>query len=133
MNPRPYMAEPWFALLQSAHEREAPGVVARRLGVSGSLVSQIRNGSGFYGQAEAPAPLAFAARVMGIYGSWRCPYLSEQYEEDRALTADQCRAYAHRPPATSPMAIEHWRACHQCPQKALTAPREAKKPKEVKS
>lgn len=119
----PYMAEPGYAMLRAACEREDQAKVAARLGVSGSTVSQVLRGSGAYGTAKASTRRLFE-RVLHKFGSYECPYLSQVYGEPRVITAAECRTYAHRAtaPIGSPGLISHWRACAACPHKALSAP-----------
>lgn len=126
----PYMAEPWFALLQAACQRENKSRVALRLGVSAAAVGQVLNGSGNYGNGKA-SPAKLAERVLHKFGSYECPHLTEMFAEPRVITADECRTHAHREtvPIGSPGAMAHWRACHTCPHKPLAAPAVPKVPK----
>lgn len=125
-----YMAEPWFALLQAACQRENKSRVALRLGVSAAAVGQVLNGSGNYGNGKA-SPAKLAERVLHKFGSYECPHLTEMFAEPRVITADECRTHAHREtvPIGSPGAMAHWRACNTCPHKPLAAPAVPKVPK----
>ena len=124
-----YTEELWFALLQAACKANQRKDVAIALGVSAPLISQVLNQSGKYGEGTANTK-KLAERVIHTYGRYTCPYLTEQYAEDRVITADQCRAYAHRPPpANGPRDLQHWRACTQCPHKAHSALPEPREPK----
>ena len=130
----PYMAEPWFALLQGACERENKSKVALRLGVSPAAVGQVLNGSGNYGNGKA-SPAKLAERVLHKFGSYECPHLTEMFAEARVITAAECRTHAHREaaPIGSPGAMAHWRACNTCPHKPLVAAAVPKVPKRRKA
>lgn len=116
-----YMSEPWFALLQAACAARSRKQVADALAVSAPVVSQVLNASGKYGAGQAKTD-KLAERVLHTYGRYPCPHLSEQKAETVVLSADECRAFAHRPaPAGSPRDMQHWQACLQCPHKGHTA------------
>lgn len=125
-----YMDEAWFELLRQAASRETKAKVAARLGVSGSTVGQVLNGSGLYGTGEA-STRRIADLVLHKFGSFECPHLSERFAEPRVISAAECRSYAHREtvPIGSPQALNHWRACSTCPHKPLSAPAQPKEPK----
>lgn len=131
MNPPAYMTEPWFALLQSRCQGAVQARVAKQLGISGTALSMVLNGTGPYGSGSASTS-RFADRVVHTFGRYPCPHLSsEAGGVERVITADECRAYAHCPPPTgSPRAMQHWQACHQCAHKASSAPPE---PREVRA
>lgn len=130
MTDRPaYMAEPWFALFNSACEREGQRKTAARLGVSDAQVSQVRNGGGHYGSGRASTK-HIADLVLHKFGSYECPHLTQLFAEPRVITAPECRSYAHRAaPVGSAGQLDHWRACNTCPHKPLSAPAA---PREVK-
>lgn len=127
-----YKKEPWFALLQATAQTLNRAKVAGLLGVSAPTISQVLNGSGKYGDGTASTD-NLADKVIHTFGRYPCPHLSEQTGfGDKAVevTADQCRAYAHRPaPAGSPGDMQHWQACNRCPHKAHTAPPTAREVK----
>lgn len=117
-----YRKEAWFALLAQQCERSNRQQVAKALGVSAPVVSQVLNGSGKYGAGQASTE-RLAQRVLHTYSRFQCPHLCEQQGEVRMLDADQCRAFAHRAaPSGSPRDLQHWQACNRCPHKAHTAP-----------
>nr|WP_315237680.1 hypothetical protein [uncultured Albidiferax sp.] len=126
-----YMAEPWFALMQAACAASSRKEVAVALAVSPPVVSQVLNATGKYGAGLAKTD-KLAERVLHTYGRYPCPHLTEQSAtpaEPVVVTADECRAYAHRPaPAGSPRDMQHWQACLQCPHKGHTAAPVAKPP-----
>lgn len=131
MSARPdYMQAHWFALLQARCQSEPRCAVARQLGIAAPTLSQVLNGSGLYGTGTA-SPDRIAERVMHTFGRYACPYLTEEHGgAEQVITAEQCRAYAHRSaPTGSPFAMQHWQACRQCPHFALAAPPQ---PREVK-
>ncbi|SDD57070.1 hypothetical protein SAMN05192589_107138 [Paracidovorax valerianellae] len=121
--PCDYMQQPWFALLSSRCEGAKRTDVARQLGISGAALSQVLNGSGKYGEGKA-STAHIASRVEHTFGRYTCPHLTEEAGgEPQAVSAEQCRAFAHRsPPTGSPRAMQHWQACRQCPHKAASAP-----------
>ncbi|MDO9093387.1 MAG: hypothetical protein Q8R98_23485 [Rubrivivax sp.] len=118
-----YMQERWFSLLQAACKPPAvKAEVAQRLGVSAPLLYQVLNGSGLYGSGKA-STRRLADKVLHQLGSYTCPHLSEQHNEERVITSDQCRNYAHRPaPTASPRDLAHWQACRKCPHRTAAAP-----------
>lgn len=121
----PYKNEPWFALLQTAVTNKPRKEVALMLGVSPPQISQVLNGSGKYGRGQASTE-SLAEKVVHTFGRYPCPHLSEQSgfgPDASVITAEQCRAYAHRPaPTGSPRDMQHWQACRSCPHKAASAP-----------
>jgi hypothetical protein len=127
-----YSNEPWYHLLANACARLKRKGAAEALGVSAPTVSQVLNGSGKYGTGEA-ATDKLAEKVIHTFGKYPCPHLSAQSGfGDKAIevTAEECRAYAHRPaPSGSPRDMQHWQACNSCEHKAHTAPPE---PREIK-
>ena len=130
MNQPAYMSEPWFALLLSRCEGTPRSHIAVQLGVSPATLSQVLNASGKYGTGEA-GTARIADRVTHTFGRYACPHLTEEAAGvDQVITADQCRAYAHRPaPTGSPRDMQHWQACRSCPHAAASAPPEPKESK----
>ena len=129
MNHCTYMQEPWFALLKSRCEGAVQGHVARQLGVSGTTLSMVLNGTGPYGNGSASTG-RIANKVIHTFGRYACPHLtSESGGEEKVITADQCRIYAHRPaPVGSPRDMQHWQACRQSPHREASAPPPEKVP-----
>lgn len=126
-----YMRQEWFALLSARCQKGLRGKVALQLGISAPALTQVLNGSGKYGSGEARTDRV-ADRVLHTFGRYECPHLTEQAEAGSSvvITADQCRAYAHRAvPLTSPRDVQHWQACQQCPHRVASAPPQ---PREVK-
>lgn len=125
-----YMQEPWYALLLARTQGQQRNQVATQLGVSAATLSQVLNGSGEYGKGTA-STTRFADKVMHTFGRYVCPHLSAEAGGDqRMVSAEQCRAYAHAaPPTGSPRAMQHWQACRQCPHKAASAPPVPREPK----
>lgn len=118
-----YTTAPWFALLQTAVTNKPRKVVADMLGVSAPLLSQVLNGSGKYGSGLASTD-KLGEKVVHTFGRYVCPHLTGQSTgPDVIVTAEECRAYAHRPaPTGSPRDMQHWQACRTCPHKASSAP-----------
>ncbi len=128
-----YMAEPWFALLlaQVSSPDAVRSHIARELGISPGALSQVLNASGLYGNGQSSTS-RIASRVIHTYGRYPCPYLTgEAAGQEQVITADQCRAYAHRPAPGSPREMKHWQACNACPHKAACTPQSLKSEKEV--
>ena len=121
--PCTYMQEPWFALLESRCKGTPRSKVAVQLGISPAALSQVLNASGKYGTGDASTE-RIAERVTHTFGRYACPHLTEEAGgEEKVITADQCRAFAHRPaPSGSPRDMQHWQACRVCPHKAASAP-----------
>jgi hypothetical protein len=119
---RPYMSEPWYALLRAEVERTSITAAALRIGVSRGAVSQVLNGTGLYGTGEADTR-RFGLRVMQMLSKVMCPFLTQTAGEDTWISGDQCRGYAYREcPTNSSLATRHWTACRGCPTR-VSAPR----------
>ncbi|WP_314971749.1 hypothetical protein [Comamonas testosteroni] len=120
-----YQSEPWFAMLSNRVQQ--PGAVraqvARQLGISAAALSQVLNGSGCYGDGTAKTD-RIADKVVHTFGRYSCPHLTaESGGDDQVITAEQCRAYAHREaPTSSPREMQHWQACRQCKHRDASAP-----------
>ena len=121
MKPR-YMSESWFELLQQRTEGQKRTQVAKTLGISPATLSQVLNGSGEYGKGTA-STARVADKVVHTFGRYVCPHLTEEAGGvSQEVTADQCRAHAHRSAPSTPRDMRHWQACNQCPHKAASAP-----------
>jgi hypothetical protein len=118
-----YMQADWYLLLQQRCQGAVQGQIAKALGISGTALSMVLNGTGPYGDGSA-STVRIADRVRHTYGRYVCPHLTEESGgEPQDVTAEQCRAYAHCPPPTgSPRAMQHWQACRQCAHRAASAP-----------
>ena len=118
----PYMSESWFELLQKRTEGQKRTQVAKTLGISPATLSQVLNGSGEYGKGTA-STARVADKVIHTFGRYVCPHLTEEAGGvSQEVTADQCRAHAHRSAPSTPRDMRHWQACTQCPHKAASAP-----------
>ena len=118
----PYMSESWFELLQKRTEGKQRTQVAKTLGISPATLSQVLNGSGEYGKGTASTSRV-ADKVVHTFGRYVCPHLTEEAGGvSQEVTADQCRAHAHRSAPSTPRDMRHWQACNQCPHKAASAP-----------
>ena len=118
----PYMSESWFELLRLRTEGQKRTQVAKTLGISPATLSQVLNGSGEYGKGTASTSRV-ADKVVHTFGRYVCPYLTEEAGGvSQEVTADQCRAHAHRSAPSTPRDLLHWQACNQCPHKAASAP-----------
>ena len=124
-----YMQEHWFALLKSRCAGAVHAHIALALGISRTALSMILNGTGPYGEGQASTD-RIAERVIHTYGRYVCPHLTEEEGGDeRVITAEQCRAIAHRsPPTASPRDMQHWQACRKCPHREASAPPVAREP-----
>ena len=120
-----YQSEPWFAMLSSRVQQ--PGAVrahvAKQLGISAAALSQVLNASGCYGNGTAKTD-RIAEKVAHTFGRYICPHLTaESSGDDQVITAEQCRAFAHRDaPTSSPREMQHWQACRQCKHREASAP-----------
>ena len=118
----PYMSESWFELLQQRTEGQKRTQVAKTLGISPATLSQVLNGSGEYGKGTA-STARVADKVVHTFGRYVCPHLTEEAGGvSQEVTADQCRAHAHRSAPSTPRDMRHWQACNRCPHKAASAP-----------
>ncbi|MCD6663488.1 MAG: hypothetical protein LT082_08820 [Comamonas sp.] len=117
-----YMSEPWYALLRDQCQRRSQTAVAIELGISVSTVNQVLRCGGLYGSGQADTT-RIANRVIHTYGRYPCPYLTQENGgEPVVITAEQCRAYAHRPAPTTPREMQHWQACRTCEHFIASAP-----------
>ena len=120
-----YMQQPWFALLQERTQRPRTvrADLARQLGISAAALSQVLNASGCYGNGKA-STAHIAEKVIHTFGRYACPHLTaEAAGDDQVITAEQCRAFAHRDaPTSSPREMQHWQACRQCKHREASAP-----------
>lgn len=120
-----YMHEPWFALLRERAQREGSvrAQIARQLGISAAALSQVLNASGCYGNGKA-STAHIAEKVIHTFGRYLCPHLTaESAGDEQIITAEQCRAFAHREaPTASPRDMQHWQACRQCKHRDASAP-----------
>ena len=102
--------EPWVAVLVAAYEAEGPTSVARRLGVSPSMVTAVARG--YYDSSldtirEAVAEVLMATEVA-------CPVLGP-------LPLAACRHHRERPfAATNPLRVRLYAACRTCPNNPNT-------------
>lgn len=116
-----YQTEPWFAMLQEAIHASSQSEVGRQLGMSHSAINMVLRGTGAYGSGKA-STARIAQRVTDTYGRWVCPFLTDS-DQERVVTAAQCRSYAHREaPTGSPRDLAHWRACRDCANRERSAP-----------
>ena len=76
-------------------------------------------GTGGSGGALA---IGVADRVLHTFGRYPCPHLSAEAGEVQVISAEQCRAHAHRPPPATPRDVKHWQACRQCKHLDASAP-----------
>ncbi|MFE1573759.1 hypothetical protein ACFIQG_18355, partial [Comamonas odontotermitis] len=119
-----YMSEAWFSILQARVDQ--PGTVrahiAKQLGIGPAALSQVLNASGEYGKGTASTS-RIADKVTHTFGRYACPHLTDEASgEECVITAEQCRAYAHRPAPTAPREMKHWQACNRCVHKESSAP-----------
>ncbi len=113
-NPREYMVERWFSVLETAVEADPRGMqgVADRLGrgCGRTALSLILSGS-------YPAqPGKGARRVLEVYDRYRCPYLGADVQ------ASFCAETASGPvPTWDPAALDLRRCCQTCPHQPPAA------------
>jgi len=78
---------------------------AARIGMSRTAVSLI-----LANKYSSPSTAGVERRVMEVLGRIECVAVGE------TLTVEQCQGFYRRPvPTHNPMAMQHWRACQQCP------------------
>lgn len=97
---------PLFVRLLAAEARATDrGKAAARIGMSRTTVSLI-----LANKYSSPSTEHVERRVMEILGRIDCIALGEP------LTVEQCQGFYQRSaPTHNPMAMQHWRACQQCP------------------
>ncbi len=95
----------WIDVLRAEVERTSQAAVAKRLGYSGSVVSQVLSGT-YAGRLDN---VERAVRdVIGV-ASVPCPVLGSIHET-------KCAELRNRPfAATNPSRVAMWRACRTCP------------------
>ncbi len=78
---------------------------AVRIGMSRTAVSLI-----LLNKYASPSTARVERRVMNVLGRIECMAVGD------TLTVEQCQGFYQRPaPLHNPMAMQHWRACQQCP------------------
>ncbi len=82
--------------------------VAERIGVPRCTLSMVVNG-------KYPAnPKNILAKFEAVFSLVSCPHLGID------LSREQCRDYATKPRPSSPLGLQHWRACQRCEHKPET-------------
>lgn len=78
---------------------------AARIGMSRTAVSLILSN-----KYPSPRTIGVERRVMEVLGRIECVAVGD------VLTIEQCQGYREKaPPTHNPQAMQHWRACQQCP------------------
>ncbi|MFF3703970.1 hypothetical protein [Pseudomonas qingdaonensis] len=78
---------------------------AKRIGMSRTAVSLV-----LVNKYASPSTARVERRVMDVLGRIECVAVGE------TLTVEQCQGFHQRAaPLHNPMAMQHWRACQQCP------------------
>ena len=126
---REYMQEGWYSLLRTRCTGAVQASIAKQLGISAVALSMVLNGKGPYGEGKARTD-HIADKVIHTFGRYICPHLTEESAgEEKVITAEQCRAFAHRfAPTGSPRDMQHWQACRKCPHREASAPPVAREP-----
>lgn len=77
----------------------------KRIGMSRTAVSLV-----LVNKYDSPSTAGVERRVMEVLGRIECVAVGE------TLTVEQCQGFYQRSaPTHNPMAMQHWRACQQCP------------------
>lgn len=95
----------WMRLLREAVDAASGTAVAKRLGYSPAVVSQVLKGK-YAGRTDL-----VRQRVIEVYGatSVPCPVLGE-------IPLSRCAAERNRPfAATNPLRVRLWQTCPTCP------------------
>lgn len=99
------MSADWLAALDRACEETSQAAVARRIGYSPAVVSQVRRGT-YRGSLEA---VERRVRRALMADSIQCPILGE-------ITGENCLEHQRQGLSTaSAMRVRLWRACRRCP------------------
>lgn len=98
----------WVRLLDAEVARSNMTAAAKRIGMNRATVSTaLRN------CYPAASTAGVERRVMEALGQLDCPAL------DNSITVIQCQNFRERPaPTHNPTAMQHWKACQQCPHNA---------------
>lgn len=92
-------------------------LVAKKIGVSRSALSQIINKCGPYGTGMSSTK-NIERKTLEILDKFVCPHLSETRGEEVLINGELCRSYALRTvPTGVAHQVRHWQACQQCPLK----------------
>lgn len=97
----------WLELLRAEAARTSIQALAARIQYSRSAVSLVLAGK-YPGNTSKIEVKALAVLEPALNVS--CPYLGT------VIAVVDCRQYAsQRAPTHNPVKMNHWRACHQCP------------------
>ena len=100
----------WLKLLRAEAERTSIGKVAIRVGYSRTAISQVLAGK-YPGDMAKLERMALAALELPL--AVACPFLKLN------LPTTMCREFSTKAAQIhNPVAMQHWRACQQCPHKA---------------
>lgn len=120
-------APEWVQVLyQDIASTGSIAATARRVGVDRSGLSGFLNNTASSPYVKGTCSTAgLATKVMSTIGLFACPFLSEEYGEERKISGLTCAEYAgiKEPPTHNPRAMRHWRSCQGCqfkPRQALT-------------
>lgn len=97
---------PLFVRLLAAEVRVTNRTrAAERVGISRTAVSLI-----LVNKYSSPSTAGVERRVLDSLGRIECVAVGE------TLTIEQCQSYREKSaPTHNPQAMQHWRACQQCP------------------
>lgn len=110
------MNEPWIDLLRAACDSTSQTSVARKVGYSSAVISQVLSGT--YAGDVRRVQAAVEGALMNV--TVECPVLGE-------ISRAQCIAWQRRPfTPTNPLAVQMYRACRSgCPHSFLPASTDA--------
>lgn len=121
--PQPYMSEAWFAGLMREVAQSNKTAVGLKMGIKRSVISQVCNGCGPYGDGRSSVKRIEMA-YQRAYEQVVCSHTQKE------VGIDYCRDMALRQaPTQNPMRMMHWQSCQQCPHKPKTQARNPTKSK----
>lgn len=95
----------WLAALRQASAESSQNAVAKRLGVTGSTISQVLAGK----YAASTATIEQRVRGALMQQTIECPQLGE-------ISSKVCLDWQKKPfAATNPLRVRMFKACNQCP------------------
>lgn len=107
-NPQPYMSEAWYAGLMREVSLSSKAAVGEKMGIKRSVISQVCNGCGPYGDGRSS--------VKRIEQAYRRTYEQITCHHTRqVVNVEHCREMALcKAPTHNPLRMIHWQECQSC-------------------
>lgn len=109
--PQAYMSEAWFAGLMHEVAQSSKAAVGVKMGIKRTVISQVCNGCGPYGDGRASVKRIEVA-YLRAFEQIVCTHTQKE------VGIDYCRDMALRQaPTQNPMRMMHWQSCQSCQYK----------------